>query len=117
MIIQTTCSRMRANKNRRQRFGEIFKKQFKEQKELYITPMIIVFSSLPQIIISFSYACREFKQSWQRYSLLVAYFLSYLPQILGFILHVLPSTTFSEEFYKTAIGKRLLRLKRLKISK
>ena len=73
--------------------------------------MIIVFSSLPQIIISFSYACREFKQTWQRYSLWVAYFLSYLPQILGFILYVLLSATFSEEFCKIVIGKGLLRLK------
>jgi hypothetical protein len=35
--------------------------------------------------------------------------------MLGFILYVLPSTTFSEEFRKTLIGKRLLQQQRQKI--
>jgi hypothetical protein len=52
---------------------------------------------------------RELKQSWQRYSLLIAYFLSYLPQMLGFILYVLPSTTFFEEFRQTVISKQFQR--------
>jgi hypothetical protein len=115
MIIQTACSRARSKGKRQETFGEIFKKEFRTQKELYITPMIIILSSLPQAILSFSYACRELKQLWQRYSLLAAYFLSYLPQMLGFILYVLPSTTFSEEFRKTLIGKRLLQQQRQKI--
>jgi hypothetical protein len=78
-------------------------------KEHYVTPMIIVLSSLPQTILSFSYACTELKQPWQRYTLLTAYFLSYLPQMLGFILYVLPSTTYSEEFQQTIIGKIFVR--------
>jgi hypothetical protein len=63
--------------------------------------MIIIFSSLPQIILSFSYTCTELKQSWQRYTLLTTYFFSYLSQMLGFILYVLPSKTYSEEFRQT----------------
>jgi hypothetical protein len=84
----------------------------KTKKEQYITPIIIVISSLPQIILSFSYTCTELKQSWQRYTLLITYFLSYLPQSLGFILYVLPSTTYSEEFRQTPIGKRIMRRQR-----
>jgi hypothetical protein len=87
-------------------------RQLKTQKEQYITPIIIVFSSLPQTILSFSYACTELKQSWQRYTLLTTYFLSYLPQMLGFILYVLPSTIYLEEFRQTAIGKRVVRQQR-----
>jgi hypothetical protein len=79
------------------------------QKELYITPIIIVFSSLPQTILSFSYACTELKQTWQRYTLLTAYFFSYLPQVLGFILYVLPSSMFNHEFQQTLIGKGLIK--------
>jgi hypothetical protein len=71
--------------------------------------MIIIFSALPQAILSFTYACSELKQPWQRYTLLTTYFLSYLPQMLGFILYVLPSTTFSEEFRQTVVGQKLLR--------
>lgn len=109
MILQTAFSRARTNSNRHETVADLFRKQLRTQKELYVTPMIIVLSSLPQIILSFSYACTELKHSWQRYTLLTAYFLSYLPQILGFLLYVLPSTSFSEEFRQTIIGERLLR--------
>jgi hypothetical protein len=108
-LIQTAFSRARTSGNRRETFGDLFMKQFRIQKEHYVTPMIIVFSVLPQAILSFSYACSELKQLWQRYTLLTAYFLSYLPQMLGFILYVLPSTTFSAEFRQTIVGKKLLR--------
>ncbi len=69
----------------------------------------INYSALPQAILSFLYACTELKQSWQRYTLLTTYFLSYLPQMRGFILYILPSRTFSNEFRLTIIGKRLMR--------
>ena len=110
-IIQTACSRARTTGNRGETFVDLFKKQFRTQREHYITPIIIVFSALPQAILSFSYACTELKQSWQRYTLLSAYFLSYLPQMLGFILHVLPSTAFSQEFYKTKLGSKFPKAK------
>ncbi|UJR12875.1 hypothetical protein I4U23_017049 [Adineta vaga] len=38
-------------------FGEVLKKQFFTQKELYITPTIIILSALPQVILTFSFAC------------------------------------------------------------
>ena len=112
LIIQVACSRARTSGSDEQTFVDLFKTQFKAQKEQYVTPIIIVLSSLPQTILSFSYACSELNQSWKRYTLLATYFLSYLPQMLGFILYVLPSKTYSEEFRQTAIGKRLARLQR-----
>jgi hypothetical protein len=111
LIIQIARSRARTNRNTQETFIDQFKKQFKTHKEHYVTPIIIVLSSLPQIILSFSYACTEPKQAWQRYLLLTTYFLSYLPQILGFILYVLPSTIYTTEFHQTIIGKKLLRHK------
>jgi len=110
-IIRTACSRARTSGSTGETFIDLFKKQFRTQKEHYITPIIIVFSALPQAILSFSYACTELKQSWQRYTLLSAYFLSYLPQMLGFLLHVLPSTVFSQEFYKTKLGSKFPKAK------
>jgi hypothetical protein len=112
LIVQTARSRARANTSNKDTFIDLFKKQFKTHREHYITPMIIVLSSLPQIALSFSYACTELKQPWQRYMLLTTYFLSYLPQMLGFILYVLPSTAFTEEFHQTIIGKRFIRKQR-----
>jgi hypothetical protein len=109
LIVQVSRSRARANSGTQETFIDLFKKQFKTHKEHYVTPIIIVLSSLPQTILSFSYVCTEPKEAWQRYTLLISYFLSYLPQILGFILHVLPSTTYTEEFRQTVIGKRFIR--------
>jgi hypothetical protein len=108
IVIQTSCSRARVTASNQQTFVDIFKKQFETHKEHYVTPIIIVLSSLSQAILSFSYACTQLKQSWQRYTLLTTYFLSYLPHMLGFILYVLPSATYSAEFRQTIIGKRLM---------
>jgi hypothetical protein len=82
------------------------KKQFHIHKELYLTPAIIVLilSILPQGILSFSVACTELKH-WQRYILLITYFLSYIPPMLGFILQVLPSSGYTTEFKESSIGK------------
>ncbi len=113
LIFQIARSRERTHGNSQQTFIDLFKKQFKMHREYYITPIIIILSSLPQAILSFSYACTELKQSWQRYSLLTTYFLAYLPQMLGFILYVLPSTTYTEEFHQTIIGKRVRRQQRV----
>jgi len=53
VVIQTICHRARTSNSRQQTFIDLFKKQFKEH---YVTPIIIVFSSLPQII---PYAFRQ----------------------------------------------------------
>ena len=106
LFIQIACNRARISGST---FWNILIRQIRTQKEQYITPIIIILSSLPQTILSFSYTCTELKQSWQRYTLLTTYFLSYLPQLLGFILYVLPSTTYLEEFRQTPIGKRIVR--------
>jgi hypothetical protein len=86
-------------------FYQVLKNQFQTQKELYIMPMIIILSALPQTILTFSLACRELS-GWQRHLLLVAYLLLYAPQILGFILYVLPSTAYKKELSKTLLNKK-----------
>ncbi|CAF2743701.1 unnamed protein product [Rotaria sp. Silwood2] len=104
-ILIVTTARHRALVVTNRTYQEIFVKQFKASKELFITPLIILLSALPQAIIAFSLACIELNQSWQRYILLSAYFLSYSPQLLGFVLFVLPSSAYKEEFYKTKLAK------------
>ena len=63
LIIQLVLSRARTSSTNQQTLTNLFLRQLKTQKEQYVTPMIIVLSSLPQIILSFSYACSELKQS------------------------------------------------------
>ena len=91
-------------------FNEFLKKQLKKQKELYINPAINILSTLPQIILSFSLACTELSSAWKRYLILTTYFLSYFPQMLSLILHVLPSTLYNKEFGETFIYKALILL-------
>ncbi|CAF1645959.1 unnamed protein product [Adineta ricciae] len=99
-----TASQSRA-KLAKESFVEVLKKQFEKQKELYITPIIIVLCLLLQTVLAFAFACTKLNQSWQRHTLLIAYLLSYTPQILGFIFYVIPSTVYKNEFQQTWIGK------------
>jgi hypothetical protein len=96
LIILAARSRSRTSNNR-DPFIEYLKRQFRGQKDLYIPPIIIILSSLPQTILSFSFACLELIL-WQQHSLLIAYFLSFAPQLLGFVLFVLPSSISMKEF-------------------
>ncbi|UJR19040.1 hypothetical protein I4U23_022171 [Adineta vaga] len=103
IIFFTARSRSRANESH-ETFANVLKRQFRSQKELYITPLIIISSGLPQIIISSTFSCTELS-IWQRHLLCITYFLSYAPQVLGFILFVIPSTTYLKEFQRTRLSK------------
>ena len=106
LIILAARSRSRTG-NHRETFLEYAKQQFQRQKELYFPPLIIVLSSLPQFILSFSFACRQLI-SWQQHALLLAYCLSFAPQFLGFVLFVLPSTAYIKEFEATKLSKTVV---------
>lgn len=86
-------------------FTQVLKKQFHTQKELYITPIIIILSALPQTILTFILACAQLSD-WQRHTLLGAYLLSYAPQVSGFILYVLPSSSYKKEFSQTLLAQK-----------
>ena len=88
-------------------FRRILEKQFRTQKELYVTPIIIVLSALPQGILSLSLACSSLSD-WQRHMILIGYLLSYTPQVLGFILYVLPSSEYKKELLETTFAKIFL---------
>ena len=103
LIVLAARSRTRAIGGKMS-FHQVLKKNFREQKELYVTPMIIILFALPQTILTFSLACTELTL-WHRHLLLIAYLLSYTPQLLGFILYVLPSSTYKKEFRETAFAK------------
>ena len=107
LLIRTARSRARTTTTQKT-FRQVFKKQLSSQKELFITPIVIIFSALPQTILSFSLACSQLS-SWQRHMLLVSILLTYIPQILGFILYVLPSTTYKKEFEQTLIAKKIFK--------
>jgi hypothetical protein len=93
-------------------FSQILRKQFQTQKELYITPSVIIFAALPQLIFTSSFVCTVLNYAWQRYGLLIAYLFSFIPQLCGFFIFVLPSSSYTTEFKKTKIDQTLLYVKK-----
>ncbi len=85
-----------------------------KNKDLIMAPlatMVPQLFSLPQLIISFSLSCQEFKIDWQRYLLIIFYFVLYLPQVLSYKLYVSPSSFYKEEFHATKLNQRILQLR------
>ena len=100
-------ARSRARVREKSVFSRSFlTRQMMSFKELYITPLAIIVSALPQVIISFTLACQELV-SWQKHLLLCTFLLSYTPQIFAFFLFVLPSSVYKKEFERTWIGQNL----------
>jgi hypothetical protein len=85
-----------------------------KKKDLIMAPlatMVPQLFSLPQLIISFSLSCQEFKIDWQRYLLIISYFILYLPQVLPYKLYVSPSSFYKEEFHATKLNQRISQLR------
>lgn len=108
LIVMAARSRARTSgtDGKRRNFLRQLKTQMLNQKELYITPIFIVLSALPQTVLTFNLACIRLSH-WKRHSLLAATLVSYSPQMFGFLLYVLPSTNYKKEFQLTSIGRRL----------
>ena len=106
LIVLAARSRTKTNAGK-MTFRQMLMKQFRTQRELYTTPVIIVLSALPQNVLTFSFACVELAD-WHRHTLLLTYLLSYAPQTLAFVLHVLPSTTYKREFRETPFARKTL---------
>jgi hypothetical protein len=107
LILIVLIARSRANTNKKKTRLQVLREQLVKQKELFTPPLAIIVSALPQFIVSFSFACTELNVAWQRYILTIAYFMSYLPQILTYLLYIQPSTFYKSEFHLTSISKIL----------
>ncbi|CAF4879630.1 unnamed protein product [Rotaria sp. Silwood1] len=113
LILILVVARKRANTNKQKSYIKVFQQQLQHYKELFIPSVFIILSALPQFIISFSLACTEFLDiPWQRYLVITAYFLSYLPQMTNYILFILPSVLYKTEFDCTLLGQQLKKFKK-----
>jgi hypothetical protein len=90
------------------------------KKELILAPLLTMLpqlSSLPQFILSFSLACQDFNVNWQRYLLIISYFIMYLPQVLSYVLYISPSKFYKNEFHRTKLYKKINGRRKTFISK
>jgi hypothetical protein len=102
-----------STRNVRITFG-VYLDLWAKNKDLITAPlatMVPQLFSLPQLIFSFSLSCQEFKIGWQRYLLIISYFILYLPQVLSYKLYVSPSSFYKEEFHETKLNKRISQLR------
>lgn len=83
-----------------------------KRKELILAPLVVMLPqlfSLPQFIFSLSLACQEFQINWQRYLLILSYFVTYLPQALSYKLYISPSSFYTEQYHATKLYHRISR--------
>ncbi|UJR18683.1 hypothetical protein I4U23_005590 [Adineta vaga] len=87
-----------------QSFLITFWKQIKKCKNQIISPLLMILSTLPQIITVFSIDCDQWYNMWVRYIVLSMYLIAHSPDLLTFFLFIYPSTVFKNAFTKTIIG-------------
>ncbi|UJR34378.1 hypothetical protein I4U23_021786 [Adineta vaga] len=110
-IIILISTQQRSIVQTQQTYRTILYEQFHIHQHLLITPIAFVILALPRLIISFLSGCM--KSIHNPWLYLCAYFISFLPSMLTFIVFVLPSTSYKQEFrkiyqtYKITIQNRL----------
>ena len=90
---------------------DIFYEQFQLYKNLIIAPIVLVILALPRLIIIFLFKCMQSTNDVWLY--LIGYFISFIPSMLTFIIFILPSKFYKEEFTKSIQHYRAA-IKRLK---
>ena len=96
LFIITGGARRRSIIQKRLTYRQHLRQQFKEHKNLIISPMILVVLGMPGLIISMSSAC--VKISYSSWFYLWSYLLSFIPSMTIFIVFVLPSKFYKEQF-------------------
>jgi hypothetical protein len=87
-----------------QTFSEHIRKQFKEHKQLIISPIILLVLSIPRLIISLLPGCVKISENFWLY--LSAYLISFIPPMLIFIIFVVPSELYMKAFKQSLKNAR-----------
>ena len=83
------AARQRSTARRNQSFTEHIREQFREHKQLIISPVILLILSIPRLIISLLPGC--VKTSEKLWLYLLGYLISFIPPMLIFLIFVVPS--------------------------
>jgi hypothetical protein len=87
-----------------QSFKEHVREQFNEHKQLIISPMVLLVLSIPRLIISLLPGCVKVSENLWLY--LGAYFISFTPSILIFVIFVVPSDLYMKTFKNSFSNER-----------
>ena len=90
------AARQRSAVRNNQSYREHLREQLHEHKQLIISPIILLLLSLPRLIISLLSGCMN--TSRNPWLFLSAYFISFTPSILVFMVFVVPSKLYRKNF-------------------
>jgi len=91
-------ARHQANAQHNRTFQRHLREQFHVHKHLLFAPIVLVILALPNLVITYVSKCMEsIDDAW---IYLIAYFISFTPPILTFIIFVLPSKFYKDIFKK-----------------
>lgn len=106
LVLIITQSRQKAKVKQDQSYKEHVRKVYRDHRHLLIAPVVLVILAVPRLIISFVWKCMQSaNDSWL---FLVGYFISFIPPMLTFIIFVLPS-----KFYRQEFGKSIQRFRQM----
>ncbi|CAF3690105.1 unnamed protein product [Adineta steineri] len=94
-------ARQRSLARTNQTFKEHVQEQFREHKQLIISPIVLLVLSIPRLIISLLPGCVKISENLWLY--LGAYFISFTPSILIFLIFVLPSELYMKAFKQSIV--------------
>ncbi|CAF4164254.1 unnamed protein product [Adineta steineri] len=88
---------------------DTLQEQARQRKDLLLGPLMCFLAQLPQIIILFLDICLYEEHRWFSHFTLMAYYISFLPQMNLFFLYILPSPLYKKLLVtETIIGKRII---------
>ncbi|CAF1646253.1 unnamed protein product, partial [Adineta ricciae] len=96
LFIVFGVARTRSKTQKSQNINLLIRKQFNEHKQLIISPMVLLALSVPRLVISLLPGCVNASENLWLY--LSAYFISFMPSILVFLIFVAPSKLYMKTF-------------------
>ena len=92
------AARRRSNAHKNQSYRKHLRDQFHHHKHLVISSSIIILLTLPRLVLSLLSECM--KSGRNPWFYLIAYFVSFIPPALIFVIFVFPSELYMKEFKK-----------------
>jgi hypothetical protein len=96
LVIIIAAARSRSTAQQDCSLKQHLRAQFEQHKHLIISPCILIILALPRLIISLIPGCmKSYRNPWL---FLAGYYVSFIPPMLVFVVFVLPSKKYKENF-------------------
>ena len=114
MIVIIKTTRLRISVQTQHTYKTLLIEQFQQHKHLLISTFLLIIFTMPRLVIIFASGCM--KSSSDSWLFLIGYFISFIPPMLIFIIFIVPSKIYKQEFnktvtrYRNTVHKRFQRL-------